>query len=179
MSGAGCVQPKTHTSPGPTPWDKHGQPMPPQAALTGGRGRPSSYTDQLAEAICTRIACGEPLRNIVKDDAMPPMSVVFRWLSKREDFAEMYTRAKQESADTLADDLLAISDDPTLDPNDKRVRIDTRKWIAAKLKPRKYGDRLEIDQQVNHVTISLAQALDAADAREARETIDITPHRAA
>ena len=69
----------------------------------------------------------------------------------------MYTRAKEDQADTLADEIMDISDEKPmmtvvtddesvdkLDPvgiNRNRLRIDARKWIAAKLKPRKYGDR--------------------------------------
>ncbi len=45
----------------------------------------------------------------------------------------------------MADELLDIADDSNLDPQDRRVKLDTRKWIAAKLKPRAYGDRLAVE----------------------------------
>ena len=88
---------------------------------------------------------------------MPNVATVYRWLQKLEDFRNMYTRAKEDQADTLADEIQDISDEKPmmtivtddesvekLDPvgiNRNRLRIDARKWIAAKLKPRKYGDR--------------------------------------
>jgi hypothetical protein len=67
----------------------------------------------------------------------------------------MYARAREDQADTLADEILAISDeqreavtrDGTIyDPevHRDRLRIDARKWVAAKLKPRKYGDKVEL-----------------------------------
>lgn len=72
---------------------------------------------------------------------MPSLVTVYNWLHNNEGFLKKYTRAKEESADTLADQLLEIADDASLDPNDKRVRIDARKWIASKMKPKKYGDK--------------------------------------
>ena len=120
-------------------------------------GRPSDYTDDLALEICFRIVNGESLNRICKDDHMPNVATVYRWLQKLEDFRNMYTRAKEDQADTLADEIQDISDEKPmmtivtddesvekLDPvgiNRNRLRIDARKWIAAKLKPRKYGDR--------------------------------------
>lgn len=48
-------------------------------------------------------------------------------------------------SEKLADEIVGIADDPLLDPNDKRIRVDARKWIASKLKPKKYGDRIAHD----------------------------------
>jgi len=120
-------------------------------------GRPSDYTDDIAIEICFRIVNGESLNRICKDDHMPNVATVYRWLQKLEDFRNMYARAKEDQADTLADEIQDIADEKPmmtvvtddesiekLDPvgiNRNRLRIDARKWIAAKLKPRKYGDR--------------------------------------
>jgi hypothetical protein len=68
----------------------------------------------------------------------------------------MYARAKEDSADVNADEIREISDNLDEDPNSRRVRIDARKWIAAKLKPRKYGDKIEIGG-----TLTLGQLLAA------------------
>lgn len=92
---------------------------------------------------------------------MPGLSTVFQWFAKHPEFAEQYARAKDAQADTLADEILEIADDARNDwmeihgENDagwkangehiqrSRVRIDTRKWIASKLKPKKYADRID------------------------------------
>ncbi len=81
---------------------------------------------------------------------MPSTATVFRWLAGRPDFRERYAHAREAQADALADDILAIADDDG-DPKDKRVRIDARKWLAGKLKPAVYGDRLELGGEVKHV----------------------------
>lgn len=125
-------------------------------------GRPSDYTPQLAIAICAELADGISLRAIARRDDMPAMSTIFKWLSIHADFAEQYARAKEESADAMTEDILDISDAPPMMTTNKngdpivdsgaetmrKTRIDARKWIAAKLKPKKYGDKL--DAKIEH-----------------------------
>lgn len=108
--------------------------------------RPSIYTEQVAETICSRIAGGEPLTRICKSADMPGYTTVMRWLSSNEAFRVMYTRAKEDQADTLADEIIDIADGVTKARSAEqvaaaRLRVDARKWTAAKLKPRKYGER--------------------------------------
>lgn len=129
-------------------------------------GRPSSYTAELALVICERLVEGESLRAICREEGMPSQSMVFRWLEANEAFREQYARAREMQADTFADELTEISDDARNDWMERhgekgedgepvkgwqvngehiqrsRLRIDTRKWIASKLKPKKYGDKL-------------------------------------
>jgi len=108
------------------------------------RGRPTTYSKALAARICGQLADGKSLRKVCEPASMPSKSTVFLWLANRDDFSDQYARAKEESADSHADDIIDIADDPEIHPQDKRVRIDARKWLASKLKHRKYGDKLEI-----------------------------------
>ena len=125
-------------------------------------GRPSSYTQELTDRICARLAAGESLRTVCKDDDMPSVQTVFTWMRVHPEFLEQYTRAKEESADALIEESLDIADDGTNDWMEKlnadgekigwqlngehvqrsRLRIETRKWMASKLKPKKYGERV-------------------------------------
>lgn len=109
----------------------------------GKRGRPSKYTDEIAAMICERIAQGETLVAICRGDDAPSYSTVLKWRAERQEFSEMYARAREDSADWDADEIKAIADDPELDPNDKRVRIDARKWLAGKKNAKHYGDRVQ------------------------------------
>jgi hypothetical protein len=139
-----------------------------------GRGRPTIFTKQIADVICMRIADGESLREIVKTDGLPDRTTVYDWLIRNEDFAHQYTRAREEQADTLADEIIAIADEQPeiIAVVDKKTgaliehkldgaflqwqknRIDARKWTAMKLKPKKYGDKLQVagskDEPVEH-----------------------------
>lgn len=118
-------------------------------------GRPSSYTKEKAAEICARLVNGESLRAICRDDNMPDVKTVYLWMAQNETFLQQYTKAKEDQADTLQEDILDIADtEPMQVVDDKgvaridsahvnwmRLRIDSRKWIASKLKPKKYGER--------------------------------------
>lgn len=123
-------------------------------------GRPTVFTQQVANLICVRISEGESLKSITLDEEMPDRATVYRWLAADPLFCDMYTRAREDQADTLADEIMAIADEtpdlnPILDKHGalieiqlhsaylqwQKQRIDARKWTAMKLKPKKYGDR--------------------------------------
>jgi hypothetical protein len=120
--------------------------------------RPSSFTQKIADLICERIADGESLRKICMDENLPDKATVFRWLAKHDAFCDQYARAREAQADTLADEILDISDDGrndtyesdsgTLTNHDviarSRLRVDARKWLASKMAPKKYGDKLAV-----------------------------------
>jgi hypothetical protein len=78
--------------------------------------RPSAFSQELADEICERLANGESLRAILRDDHMPASSSVFRWLADdaRLEFREQYARAREAQADTIADEILTIADTPLL-----------------------------------------------------------------
>lgn len=137
-------------------------------------GRPSDYNEQIADAICERLAEGESLRSICADEGMPSKAAVFRWLGKHKAFSDQYARAREEQAEAFADEMVAISDERetkiVMAGEDEavvvfdatavarnRLRVDTRKWVASKLKPKKYGDRM--DSTVTNVTLTHEQWL--------------------
>lgn len=119
-------------------------------------GRPTLYSLEIALEICDRIADGESLVKICSDPKMPKKTAVYEWLLRHKEFAEIYARAREDQADTLADEIHAISDElPQQIVDDKgktrydsayvqwqKNRVDARKWVAAKLKPKKYSDRI-------------------------------------
>jgi len=125
------------------------------------QGRPSDYSQEIANTICLRLGGGESLRAICRDNDMPAIQTVYNWMFKHPSFMEQYTRAREEQADTLADEIIAIADETpeVVEVKNKdgividhrldsaflawqKNRIDARKWTAMKLKPKKYGDRL-------------------------------------
>lgn len=113
------------------------------------QGRPSIFSEELADEICERIADGESLRSICRDDEMPSKATVFRWLAEKQDFQDQYTRAREAQADSLVDDMLDIADGKKAllegkdaDVQRDRLAVETRKWIAGKLKG-KYSDKVK------------------------------------
>ena len=113
------------------------------------KGRPSLYTEALAAKICLRLAEGESLRTICADEAMPGMSTVMGWLfdDKHEGFPEQYARAREAQAELRADEITDIADGVQHGASEAvqaaRLRVDARKWIAAKLLPKRYGDKVQ------------------------------------
>jgi hypothetical protein len=106
-------------------------------------GRQSEYTEDRATDICTWIAQGKSLRAYCQQENTPDIATVYRWLAAHESFRDQYARAREDQADSLADEITFIADTED-DANKARVRIDARTWVASKLKPKKYGDKLGI-----------------------------------
>ena len=114
--------------------------------------RPSSFTQAIADEICFRIIDGKSLRSICADEHMPSIPTVFSWLSKGAqgderyvNFLNQYTRARDLQGDTYADEIIAISDEADKEnAHAIRVRVDARKWVASKLKPKKYADKIDV-----------------------------------
>jgi hypothetical protein len=145
--------------------------MPNKATKTPKKtGRPSVYSLELADKICERLACGESMRSVCRDDAMPAMSTLFKWLREIPQFSQQYEKAKEESAEALMEDILDIADNDVKAPvivdgepviiggkvvervdsaavSHAKLRVDARKWAASKLKPKKYGDKLNVGGQ--------------------------------
>lgn len=122
-------------------------------------GRPTVYTEETANYICEQMSDGKSLTDICKADNMPARSTVYRWLGLNKTFSDLYARAEAERAEVMSDEIIAICDesynDHIIDDNGNvkvnaeaiarsRLRVDTRKWVMCKLKPRKYGDKLDL-----------------------------------
>jgi hypothetical protein len=126
------------------------------------RGRPSIYSQELADRICERLASGESLRAICADDGMPDGKTVRNWLSDKPDFVLQYARAREDQAEAHADRIIEIADDETIDANHKRIMVDARKWVASKLKPKRYGDKLDLEHKGEvGLTVNVVRFTDA------------------
>lgn len=109
--------------------------------------RKSKYNRTLAAVICGRMAEGESVRSICRDPKMPAISSVFKWIGEHPEFSEQYTRALISRGDCLAEEMQEIADAPCADAvavQRNRLRVETRKWLASKMSPKKYGDKLAI-----------------------------------
>lgn len=119
-------------------------------------GRPTKFTQEMADTICELIADGISLRKICSCDDMPNKSTVFKWLIEKKGFSDQYARARETQADSLFDEILDIADEATFDTyTDKdgnvktdsevigrsKLRVDARKWMAGKLRPKVYGEK--------------------------------------
>jgi len=126
-------------------------------------GRPSDYNPENAILICEKIAAGMSLRDICSLENMPDKSTVFRWLYLSSEFKDLYACAREAQSEVYAQDMTDLADNCHLSPeaiNKAKLQIDTRKWIASKLKPKKYGDNLTVKgDKDNPLQINIASQL--------------------
>jgi hypothetical protein len=133
-------------------------------------GRPSDYSEEIADAICERMVCGtdekpESLRSICRADGMPSLGTVMRWLAKHPEFRLQYASAREAQSEVHQEELLEISDNCADDVQillgdeeqtelgrinhsaiaRAKLQIDTRKWVMSKMQPKKYGDKLSAE----------------------------------
>ena len=130
------------------------------------RGRPTIYTPELAREICTTIASSSKgISRLCKDNSSwPTKETIFSWLKTYGDFSDQYARAKRLQIEVLVDEIIEIADDSSQDNiinkqgqiicnnesiNRARLRIDTRKWIASKLAPKIYSDKIDNTHSIN------------------------------
>ena len=128
----------------------------------------------MGNLICIRLAEGESLNKICKDEGMPDKATVFRWLGAEASFCDKYARARELQAETQFDELIDIVDQPpelnhVVDKNGElvevkfdssyvawmKLRVDTRKWTAARMAPKKYGEQKQAEQTQDHTVIDV------------------------
>jgi hypothetical protein len=102
----------------------------------------------MAERICVLLAEGKALVEITAQDDMPATSTVYRWMEYHPEFSEMYYRARERQAHTMADRavLMALRGGGAIaDPQVAAVQLNAIKWAAARLAPRTFGDKQDIN----------------------------------
>jgi len=94
-------------------------------------------------AILAEVAAGSPVRRALKAHEVSPCAF-YALLDRDADRAERYARATRGGCDAFADEAVQIADDPLIPADQKRIMVDTRKWLLAKRMPKKYGERTVI-----------------------------------
>ena len=98
---------------------------------------------------------GKSLVAVCKPKSMPSVKTVLKYaLRDRTGFGESYAQAREIGLRIMEEELLEIADNAGKGETDPklanaavqrdRLRIDTRKWVAAKQNPRRYGDRVAL-----------------------------------
>ena len=109
-------------------------------------GGKSAWTrERKAEAfanICLQISLGKSLRTICEAADLPSRVTVMEWMKVDGELAKQYATARQLQADFYADEIIEIADDSTVPHERARLQIDARKWLASKLKPKAYGEKI-------------------------------------
>lgn len=147
-------------------------------------GRPSSYNPEIGKKICEFIIGGNPLvPDKLRDEGLPSVTTIFRWLAAHEGFRKDYAYAREIQANVYADETVMIADTCT-DAAKARVQLDARKWHASHTNPKVWGDiqRVDINQQITVATAHASVLMRLADqARANKQQVietdykDVTP----
>ena len=123
-------------------------------------GRPPyDWTPEIEDEILTAIAKGRAVRSILTDDWLPSEATFYRRLADDAEFCKQYAHARERQADAIFEECLIIADSQegdvvTVDGVETtnhdaiaraKLRIDTRKWMAGKLRPKVYGDKAIVE----------------------------------
>lgn len=115
---------------------------------------------QIKDEICQRIANGETLRSICREEGMPIWSAIYKWQEADEDFRVRFARARDLGFDAIAEEALEIANTPCdgqiitskewgdeIKTEDmlghRKLQIETRLKLLAKWSPKKYGERID------------------------------------
>lgn len=121
------------------------------------------FNEDAADQILEALSSGTGLVTFLKShEGMPSYSTVMRWIRDNPEFAQNYTRACEDMADNDADKIADVAQRVIaglVDPQAARVAIDAYKWSAGKRRPKKYGDKLEIE---NTGSVAVTHTLDVS-----------------
>ena len=118
-------------------------------------------TEEIEEAILAGLMSGKSLRRVCAEDDMPDRSTVFRWMASDDEFATKCARARVIQADAIEDDMADIEErtlSGELNPQASRAVLASKQWRAAKLAPKKYGDKLDLNHS-GGVTFSRIESI--------------------
>jgi hypothetical protein len=142
-------------------------------------GRPTKFSIEWAERFCGLIAEGRSVAEICAMPDMPSQQSVYTWLRNDGDFLERYARAREEQADRIFKECLEIADrnkdseESATRVQRDRLRIDTRKWAAARLAPKKYGDHIQHEHK-GGINFQPQIVISCSSTGEEQEYIDIS-----
>lgn len=130
-------------------------------------GRPTDFHQELADEICDLLSEGMSMRKVCLIPGMPDKRTVFRWLREKEDFSHQYARAKEESVNAQQEELEEIGEESIresklVDPKAAsavvsayKLKADNMKWVMSKMKPKKYGDKLDHTTDGKPINVSI------------------------
>ena len=115
----------------------------------------TQYRREFADEVCRRLAEGASLREVCREHGVPESSVREWVRDNRDNFAARYQTARFLQVEAWSDLIIEIGNREDLDSQEKRVRIDTLKWLMSRIVPKKWGERLlvagDVDSPIQHL----------------------------
>jgi len=135
------------------------------------------YNSKVVEKICQSLRMGMSVAKVCEQRGMPSRGAFYQWLNSKNEFREVVQEARIFGCRALADEILSIADD---DSNDyintvdvdgnpvkvanktvtqrDRLRIEVRKWLLAKMLPKIYGDKIQLEHKDHESLAAMVKA---------------------
>jgi len=127
-------------------------------------GRPTIYSEEVAAEVCNRLAAGESLRQICRDEHLPAEATIRLWaIGDRDGFSARYTQARELGFLSMADEIIEIADDGTNDwvtretekgrkiveidhehVSRSNLRVSTRRWLLERVMQTQFGASMAV-----------------------------------
>lgn len=143
----------------------------------GVKRRPSVYANGILMQICDGLSQGLSIKHICEPDTMPHFTEVYREMKKNQDVATAIAQAREAQQDFIADEIIEMADTATPETvNVVKLQIWARQWRAAKLAPKKYGEKQSVEVTADIGVTAARVLMDLTQqARDAKAVIDVTP----
>ena len=169
------IETVTQTKPVKGPW------VSPDGKRHPNRKRPSVFDEGALQRVCDALIEGMSIKQACKPDNMPRWQEIYLEMQRDEDVRTAIAHAREAQQEVTADDIVDMADQATPeDHNVVKLRIWARQWRAAKLAPKKYGEKqsLEVTADIGQTAAAVLMDLTArAKAKQEHNLIDITPQR--
>lgn len=123
---------------------------------------------EIINEVCRRLIDGEALRAIFKPKTMPHVVTFFEWLEDNKELGKRYARAMQFRSHLLFEEIIEeANEEPERTDTkfgtcvdtgwvqNKRVRIEAKKWVVAKMNPQVYGNNfINDDDEDNEIIVT-------------------------
>lgn len=120
-------------------------------------------SDLLAELIVGEMSAGQTVADICRSLGIS-RQFVYDWREADEAFALRFAAARAAGFDAIADEIVRIADDKTLDPKARRVMTDVRLRLLAKWSSGTYADRLEVNATNRNFNLNVTIGSDPNEA---------------
>ena len=149
------------------------------SAVSRARGRPSKYSEALADEICDLLKSGESMIAICDRPGMPDRVTVLGWEDRYPAFSTKLFLARSRQADLCDDQMIEIAKNTSYETSAAdTLKFNILRWRAARLNAKRYGDKTELTNTVKHEVTHIHLVAPESDQVETTIDADFTllPH---
>lgn len=134
--------------------------------------RPQSEIDQIQSQILLDLEAGTSAKKSCEAIGIS-QNTLYEWIRNDPSFKEKYARARDQYSDSVFDGMIDLADGATAETaNAVKLQIETRKWVLGRMKPRKYGDTIKIDQSISGDLNVTTQSVESMTPDERKQHFD-------